>query len=90
MPRYLCLYVIWGGVTGPEHVATLRASGFDAIAMGRTLLHNPDLIDQWSDGLREPSGCDACNLCVAEMYTDEGTHCVVTGQPALEERTALR
>ena len=70
-----------GGVTAPEQLETLSEAGFDAVAMGRILIHNPDLIAQWKAGGDQASGCTACNLCVAEMYSPRGTHCVLTDQP---------
>ena len=70
-----------GGVTAPEQLSALSEAGFDAIAMGRVLIHNPDLVTQWQAGDDQASGCTACNLCVAQMYSSRGTHCVLTDQP---------
>lgn len=70
-----------GGVTAPDQLARLCERGFDAIAMGRVLIHNPDLIGQWQAGSPQASGCTACNRCVAEMYSPRGTHCVLTDEP---------
>ncbi|MGJ8670122.1 MAG: NADH:flavin oxidoreductase [Oceanococcus sp.] len=70
-----------GGVTAPEHLAALTDVGFDAVAMGRVLIHKPELIQQWQAGNKQASGCTACNLCVAQMYSSRGTHCVLTDQP---------
>jgi 2,4-dienoyl-CoA reductase (NADPH2) len=47
--------------------------------MGRALIHDPQLINQWQDGTAEKSGCIACNRCVTMMYMPEGTHCILTG-----------
>lgn len=77
-----------GGVTAPSHVTRVCDQGFEAIAMGRALIHQPDLIRQWSDGVEQASGCTACNLCVAEMYSARGTHCVLTDQPVAGDSPA--
>lgn len=74
-----------GGVTSPQQLTTLDQAGFDAVAMGRVLIHNPDLVAQWQDGNQAASGCTACNLCVAEMYSPRGTHCVLTEQPVAQD-----
>lgn len=70
-----------GGVTAPEHANRLRADGFDAIALGRALIHQPELINNWQGEAASGSACTACNLCVAEMYSSRGTHCVLTDSP---------
>lgn len=66
-----------GGVTAAEHVHTLMREGFEGVALGRALIHDPELINQWASGAQHPSGCTACNLCIAQMYTPAGTHCVL-------------
>lgn len=70
-----------GGLNAPADAAQLAGEGFEAFALGRALIHNPDLICQWQAGDTRPSGCTACNRCVAEMYSARGTHCVLTDGP---------
>lgn len=70
-----------GGVVSPQDAAQVQQTGFEAIGLGRALLHNPDLIRQWQGPDPQRSGCTACNLCVATMYSDRGTHCVLTDGP---------
>ncbi len=70
-----------GGVTAPEHVDRALNTGFDSVALGRVLIHDPDLPSRWAGGDREASGCTSCNLCVASMYSARGTHCALTDQP---------
>ncbi len=79
-----------GGVTAPAHVQRLCAAGFEAMALGRALIHQPDLITRWQHGDAAPSGCTACNLCVAEMYSPRGTHCLLTDQPVAGASAAAR
>lgn len=62
-------------------LAALRArdAGFDAVElhMGRALIHEPQLVNQFRKGTATVSGCTACNQCVAMMYTPGGTRCVL-------------
>ncbi|TDP44383.1 2,4-dienoyl-CoA reductase-like NADH-dependent reductase (Old Yellow Enzyme family) [Zavarzinia compransoris] len=69
-----------GGVTSMAGVRTALADGFDAVVLGRALLHDPDLVRRFQAGLPS-SGCTACNRCVATMHTPAGTHCVLHGTP---------
>lgn len=67
-----------GGVKSIEGIAQAMAAGFDAVAMARALIHQPDLLRQFRQGTVERSGCTACNLCVPMMYTEGGTRCPLT------------
>lgn len=73
-----------GGVVAPDDVATALADGFDAVGLGRVLIHRPGLVREWAQGSRAASACTACNLCVAAMYSARGTHCVLTDGPVPE------
>jgi 2,4-dienoyl-CoA reductase-like NADH-dependent reductase (Old Yellow Enzyme family) len=76
--------ILLGGITNRETMDLAMAEGFDFVAMGRALLAEPDLINRiYADGDRHSvlSACTHCNKCMGTMYT--GTHCVVTGSPAL-------
>ncbi len=68
-----------GGVTSAQGVAQLMAEGFDTVAMGRVLIHDPSWVNRLRDGQLERSGCTACNRCVTMMYTEGGTSCVLNG-----------
>ena len=72
--------ILLGGITNRETMDLAMADGFDFVALGRTLLAEPDLINriQADGGVR--SLCDHCNKCMPTIYTR--THCVVTGGPA--------
>lgn len=70
-----------GGLQSVDEAKQLDAAGFEAFALGRALIHDPDLIHRWQVGDARPSGCTACNRCVAEMYSARGTHCVLTDAP---------
>jgi 2,4-dienoyl-CoA reductase-like NADH-dependent reductase (Old Yellow Enzyme family) len=68
-----------GGVQSLAGAEQAMADGFDALAMGRILIHDPSIINQFRDGLASRSGCTACNMCVTMMYSPGGTACVLTG-----------
>ncbi len=68
-----------GGVTSASDVSELMAHGFDAIALGRAILYDPNFVNGLKDGSMEKSGCTACNQCVTMMYTPGGTACVASG-----------
>ena len=68
-----------GGAKSMDGIAQLREDGFDAVVMGRALLHDPNLVDAFGRGEKQESGCTACNACVVTMYSPGGTHCVLTG-----------
>ena len=66
-----------GGVKSLANVGELMDEGFDAIALGRVLIHQADLVDAFASGRVQVSGCTSCNRCVAMMYTPGGTSCVL-------------
>jgi 2,4-dienoyl-CoA reductase-like NADH-dependent reductase (Old Yellow Enzyme family) len=66
-----------GGVKSLANVGTLMDEGFDAITLGRVLIHQADLVDAFRTGRVLTSGCTSCNRCVAMMYTPGGTSCVL-------------
>jgi 2,4-dienoyl-CoA reductase-like NADH-dependent reductase (Old Yellow Enzyme family) len=66
-----------GGVKSLANVGALMDEGFDAITLGRVLIHQADLVDAFASGRVQVSGCTACNRCVAMMYTPGGTSCVL-------------
>jgi 2,4-dienoyl-CoA reductase (NADPH2) len=79
-----------GGATSIAALEQAMDEGFDAVAMGRALLHQPDLLRAFADGRLARSGCTACNECIATMYQPGGTHCVLTARadPELNRRPA--
>lgn len=68
-----------GGAKSLTGVEQVMRDGFDAVVMGRALIHEPQLVNQFRDGTTTVSGCTACNQCVTSMYTAAGTHCVLRG-----------
>jgi len=66
-----------GGVKSLDNAEQVLAEGFDAIALGRVLIHQADLVNAFASGAVRVSGCTSCNRCVAMMYTPGGTSCVL-------------
>jgi 2,4-dienoyl-CoA reductase (NADPH2) len=66
-----------GGVKSLANTAQVLAEGFDAVALGRVLIHQADLVNAFASGRLRESGCTSCNRCVAMMYTPGGTSCVL-------------
>ncbi len=65
-----------GGMTSLDSAHKIMESGFDAMAMGRALIFDPNFINGLKDGSVINSGCTACNQCVTMMYTPGGTSCI--------------
>jgi 2,4-dienoyl-CoA reductase-like NADH-dependent reductase (Old Yellow Enzyme family) len=57
-------------------VDTLMNEGFDMVAIGRALIHDPDFILKLKEDLKHVSPCNHCNICVAEMDRG-GVRCVL-------------
>ncbi|MFB9467962.1 NADH:flavin oxidoreductase [Nonomuraea salmonea] len=67
--------VLLGGVTGLETMNRAMAEGFDFVAMGRSLLKEPGLIDRIRQDPGVTSTCIHCNRCMPTIY--RGTHCPI-------------
>ena len=76
-----------GGVKSAEGIARVMQHGFEAVALGRVLLAEPDYVNKLRNGTRDAI-CTACNRCVAMMYTPGGTSCVL-GAPGSAELNAV-
>jgi 2,4-dienoyl-CoA reductase (NADPH2) len=69
-----------GGAKSWANIETAMAHGFDCVVMGRALIHDPGLVNQFRSGAVLASGCTSCNRCVVMMYSPGGTSCVL-GEP---------
>lgn len=67
-----------GGVKSLSSFHKVMEEGFASIVLGRALIHEPDLPDQYAAGTKEVSGCISCNRCVAHIDADEGVICPLT------------
>lgn len=65
-----------GGIQSRDGVEQAMGDGFDAIAMGRALISDPNFVNQLQAGEIQSSACTACNRCVTMMYTPGGTSCI--------------
>lgn len=65
--------VLLGGVSRLDTAQRGVDAGFELVALGRALLHDPDLVRKWEDGTSRASGCIHCNRCMPTIYT--GTRC---------------
>jgi 2,4-dienoyl-CoA reductase-like NADH-dependent reductase (Old Yellow Enzyme family) len=59
--------VLVGGVRSLDGMRTAMDEGFQAVAMGRALIREPDLIRRMERGEATESTCEPCNKCIAEM-----------------------
>ena len=68
--------VYLGGIDSRQGIAEIMAAGFDFIALGRPLIHDPNFLIKIENQTIEKSGCTRCNECVVEMDRD-GVRCVL-------------
>ncbi|MHB8464542.1 MAG: oxidoreductase [Acidimicrobiales bacterium] len=66
--------VLLGGITRLETVQDALEEGFAFVALGRTLLREPDFVRKLASG-GGASLCIHCNKCMPTIYA--GTHCVL-------------
>lgn len=57
-----------GGILTGEDAEEVLHEGFDAVALARALIKEPDFINQLAAGSLTHSGCDTSNHCIAVMY----------------------
>ena len=67
--------ILLGGINRRDTIEQAMAEGFEFVAMGRSLLRDPNLVNQMTNGEAEESLCVHCNKCMATIYS--GTHCVL-------------
>ena len=65
-----------GGVQSLASVHRALAEGYQALQLGRALIHDPALVNHYQEGSKTESGCTICNRCVAEMDRN-GVRCVL-------------
>ena len=49
--------------------------GFEFVAMGRALLHDPEIINKMQSGEQTEGQCIHCNRCMPTIYS--GTRCIL-------------
>lgn len=65
-----------GGVKSLDNVRGALDDGFDAVALARALIHDPQLVNKFKSGEADRSGCTSCNRCIPYIYDPAGTWCV--------------
>ncbi len=68
--------VYLGGVDSKQGIKEILDAGFDFIALGRPLIHDPNFLLKLKSGEIKKSGCTRCNECIVEMDRD-GIRCVI-------------
>ena len=63
--------VLVGGLRSLDTIEDVLGRGFDAVAMARALLIEPDFVRKLERGETRQSRCQPCNECVATMYCGE-------------------
>ena len=71
--------ILLGGIDRLELAEKAIAEGFDFVALGRSLLREPELLRSWQKGERAEALCVYCNKCMPTIY-EGGTHCVLAPQ----------
>jgi 2,4-dienoyl-CoA reductase-like NADH-dependent reductase (Old Yellow Enzyme family) len=67
--------VLLGGIKSKDDLDTAMREGFELVAMGRALIHDPSLVAKYVAGTARDSECVPCNQCVAEMDREGGVCC---------------
>ena len=80
-----------GGVRSAENVKEAMEKGFDAVALARPFLREPELVRKWELDPAAESLCDNCNSCIAYIYHKDGTRCIYRpkNNPALNLARAV-
>lgn len=67
--------VLLGGINKLDTINSALAQGFEFVAMARSLLREPDLINRMRLDASTEATCIHCNKCMPSIYT--GTRCVL-------------
>jgi 2,4-dienoyl-CoA reductase-like NADH-dependent reductase (Old Yellow Enzyme family) len=67
--------ILLGGITTRGSIEQAMAEGFDFVALGRTLLREPDLVRKFASNEAASGTCVHCNKCIPSIYS--GTRCVL-------------
>jgi 2,4-dienoyl-CoA reductase-like NADH-dependent reductase (Old Yellow Enzyme family) len=68
-----------GGIISAEGIKEVMDAGFDMIAMGRSLIAEPDFLLKVRNDAQHRSPCDQCNVCVGYMEKT-GIRCILDDQ----------
>lgn len=70
-----------GGVDSKAGIKEIMDEGFEFIALGRPLIHDPNFLLKIQSGEIEKTECNRCNECVVEMDRG-GVRCVMDDAPS--------
>jgi 2,4-dienoyl-CoA reductase-like NADH-dependent reductase (Old Yellow Enzyme family) len=78
-----------GGAVSRAGIDAVLARGFDAVAMARALIRDPEFVNRLAAEEAARSPCDHCNYCAARIYTTSMS-CHHREPPAPEIAALLR
>jgi 2,4-dienoyl-CoA reductase-like NADH-dependent reductase (Old Yellow Enzyme family) len=82
--------VLLGGITSMADLGRAMDEGFDFVAMGRALIHDPSLLTAYARGERSTSGCTPCNRCITEMDRPGGVCCALSPEQQRQREAEVR
>jgi 2,4-dienoyl-CoA reductase-like NADH-dependent reductase (Old Yellow Enzyme family) len=74
--------VLLGGINRRSTMERAMRLGFQYVALGRALVHEPGLVARLAGEPLGSGGCIHCNRCMPTIYETGGTHCPVITQGA--------
>ncbi|MFI6946605.1 NADH:flavin oxidoreductase [Streptomyces sp. NPDC050422] len=77
--------ILLGGITDRPAMDLAMREGFEYVAMARSLLREPDLVNRISKDATTPSLCIHCNKCMPTNFT--GTRCVLVDRGTTRRET---
>ncbi|MER5280902.1 NADH:flavin oxidoreductase [Streptomyces sp. NPDC002809] len=77
--------ILLGGITDKPAMDLAMREGFEYVAMGRSLLREPDLVNRIREDATTPSLCIHCNKCMPTNFT--GTRCVLVDRGTTRRET---
>ncbi|MFE7327882.1 NADH:flavin oxidoreductase [Streptomyces sp. NPDC057565] len=77
--------ILLGGITGKPVMDLAMREGFEYVAMARSLLREPDLVNRLRKDATTPSLCIHCNKCMPTNFT--GTRCVLVDRGTTRRET---
>lgn len=77
--------ILLGGITDKPAMDLAMREGFEYVAMARSLLREPDLVNRIREDAATPSLCIHCNKCMPTNFT--GTRCVLVDRGTTRRET---
>ena len=75
-PRLKCPVMLVGGIRSLDVAEQLYREGTaHFVSMCRPFISEPDLVNRWTSGDREPARCISCTGCVIAGLTEGGIRC---------------